>query len=147
MHTHNDFQETSHSAWRDRLLIAGAAIVFGLTLSNVAPADDASRDAKRAADSRHDAAVKKAHTDYKAARARCNDLAGNEKDVCIKQAKADEKRAKAEAKADKKSTAAHADANADKRDAEFKVAKEKCDSMSGNAKDVCQKDAEAKYRH
>ena len=147
MHTHNDFQETVHSAWRERLLIAGAAIVFGLSLSSVAPADEASRDVKRAADAKQDATVKQARTDYKAARARCNELAGNEKDVCVKEAKADEKRAKADAKADKKSTTARAEANEDKRDAEFKVAREKCDSMSGNAKDVCEKDAEAKYRH
>ena len=148
MHSHIDFlQAPAHSVWRDRLLAAGAAIVFGLTLSNSAPADEMSRDAKHAADAKHDAAVDQARSDYKAARAKCNELTGNDKDVCIKQAKADEKRAKADAKAEKKARSAKAEANEDKRDAEFKVAKERCDAMTGNAKDACEKDAEAKYRH
>ena len=149
MHTHNDFLEApAGSVWRDRLLTTGAAIIIGLTLSNTSPAaDEVTRDTKRTADTKHDQTVRHAQAEYKAARARCNQLAGNEKDVCLKQAKAKQTRAKADAKALKKTTAAKAEANEEKRDAQFKVAKEKCDAMNGNAKDACQKQAESKYRH
>jgi hypothetical protein len=148
MHTHDDFLQSSTGAvWRDRLLTAGAAIIIGLTLSNSVPADEVSRNTKRAADVKHDEAVRQAKAEYKAARAKCNELTGNQKDVCVKEAKAAEKSAMADAKAAKKSVGARAEANEDKREAEFKVAKEKCDAMSGNTKDTCEKEAEAKYRH
>lgn len=147
MHIHDNFRQPSTGAlWRDRLVTMGAAIIIGLTLSNTAPADEVSRETKRAADLKQDQAVRHAKADYKAARAKCNELSGNQKDVCIKEAKAAEKSAQADAKAEKKSTGAHAEANADKREANFKVAKEKCDAMSGNTKDICEKEAEAKYR-
>ena len=143
----HDASRTPGELWRDRLLTTGAAVILGLTLSNVAPADDKSKETKRVANAEYNAAVEKAEADYKAARERCDALAGNEKDICVKEAKSDQKRAKADAKALKKSTKAHAEANEEKREANFKVAMEKCDSMSGNEKDVCQKEAEAKYKH
>ena len=37
------------------------------------------------------------------------------------------------------------DATAEKREADYKAAKERCDSLSGAAKDTCQKDAKAKF--
>ena len=143
----HDPSRTPGELWRDRLLTTGAAVILGLTLSSVAPADDKSKETKRVANAEYNAAVEKAKADYKAARERCDALAGNEKDICVKEAKSDQKRAKADAKALKKSTKAHAEANEEKREANFKVAMEKCDSMTGNEKDVCQKEAEAKYKH
>ena len=44
-----------------------------------------------------------------------------------------------------KVAAARKDAVEDKRDADYKVAIEKCDSLSGAAKDTCVKDAKARY--
>jgi hypothetical protein len=38
-----------------------------------------------------------------------------------------------------------ADAREEKSDANYKVAKEKCDAMSGDAKDACIRDAKMKY--
>jgi len=148
MYTHDKFQHSSPaSIWRDRLLVAGAAIVIGLTLSATAPADDqVSKENKRAADLKYDQTVRQAKADYKAARARCDNLGGNDKDVCVKEAKAAETAAIADAKAAKKNAGTSADANADKRAAEFKVAKKKCESMSGNSKEICEKEADAKYR-
>ena len=147
MHTHNDFlQPSTGTVWRDRLLTAGAAIIFGLSVSSMVRADEVSHDAKRAADVQHDEAVSQAKAEYKEARARCNDLGGNPKDVCIKEAKAVKKSTIADANAAKKNAATSAEANEDKREAEFKVAKAKCDSMSGNTRDICEKEAEAKYR-
>jgi hypothetical protein len=115
----------------------------------------------------YEARVARAEADYAVANERCDDLAGNAKDVCVKQAKAAETAAKADAKAqmktsDAKATAnkksanaynkadsqsadAHKDAAADKRDAQYQVAKEKCDDMAGNAKDVCVKEAKARF--
>jgi len=143
----HDQLRTRGEVWRDRLLTTAAALIFGLTLSNVAPADEISKETKRTADAEYSAVVEKAEADYKAARERCDSLAGNEKDICVKDAKAEEARVKADAKALKKSTKANAEANEEKREAEFKVAKEKCDSMTGNDKDICEREAEAKYKH
>jgi hypothetical protein len=91
-----------------------------------------------------------AEADYSVAKARCDGLKGNEKDVCVKDAKAAEKKAKADAKtATAQTPEARADARAegqdDKRDAEYKAAKERCDSLSGDAKDKCQGDVKARF--
>ena len=86
-----------------------------------------------------------AEANYKVAKERCDDKAGNDKDVCVKEAKAAMTRAQADAKAAQKGTEARIDASKDKRDAEYKVAAEKCDAMSGDAKDACVKAAKARY--
>lgn len=94
---------------------------------------------------RYDAAAAKAEADYAVAKERCDDKAGNDKKVCVKEAKAAETRAKADAKAGMKSTGARKDAAEDKRDADYAVAKAKCDTYSGDAKDRCMSDAKARY--
>ena len=115
----------------------------------------------------YQARVAKAEADYAVAKEKCDDLAGNAKDVCVKEAKAAETTAKADAKAQKKTADAKATANekstearseamiqtadakkdaaAAKNDAQYKVAKEKCDDLAGNAKDVCVKEAKARF--
>jgi len=87
----------------------------------------------------------KAEAAYEVAKEKCDDLKGNEKDVCVKQAKAARTAAKADAKAQKKTTEAKKDATEDKREANYAVAKEKCDKLSGDAKDKCQAEAKAQY--
>ena len=52
----------------------------------------------------------------------------------------------ADAKASYKSTDAKMDAAKDKREADYKVAAEKCDAMSGDAKSACVAQAKAKYK-
>ena len=94
---------------------------------------------------RENAIHESAEADYKVAKERCDDKGGNEKDVCMKEAKAAETRAKADAKATKKSSEARADASKDKREADYKVAAEKCDALSGDAKDGCVKQAKARF--
>ena len=105
---------------------------------------------------RNDARVAKADADYDVAKEKCDDLSGNQKDVCVKQAKAAHTQAKANAKVakvDQKTAANTADKRADvrkearddTRDAQYKVAVEKCDAMSGAAKDQCVKDAKMHY--
>ena len=124
-------------------LIAG---VFGLGLAAGACADDMTKAEKKGAEARYDAAVEKAKADYKVARQRCDSLGGNDKDVCMKEAKAAEQRARADAKAAKESGKAGAEAREDKREAEYEVAKEKCDALSGAAKDACLAEAKARSK-
>ena len=86
-----------------------------------------------------------AEANYKVARERCNERTGNDKDVCIKVAKAELTRRKADAKANLKTVEARQDAAKEKREAEYKVAAEKCEALSGDAKSACVKDARARY--
>jgi hypothetical protein len=94
---------------------------------------------------REHAAHEIAEADYKVAKERCDDKAGNDKDVCVKEAKAAMTKVQADAKAAQKGTEARMDANQDKRDADYKVAAEKCDTMSGDAKSSCIANAKAHY--
>jgi hypothetical protein len=111
---------------------------------------------KNTAKSRYDARVAKVEADYKVAKEKCDDLGGNQKDVCVKEAKAAEVKGKADAKVDKVATEqsqdsvkkvseARKDAAEDKRDADYKVAVEKCDAMSGDAKSRCVADAKQRF--
>jgi len=86
-----------------------------------------------------------AEADYKVAKERCDDRTGNDKDVCVKVAKAALVKAQSDAKATRVSTDARKDAAKDKREADYKVAAEKCNAMRGDAKTACVKDAKAKY--
>jgi len=105
---------------------------------------------------RESARIAHADADYNVAKEKCDDLSGNPKDVCVKEAKAAHTKAKADAKVDRvaadtratsseKMASAQKDAAEDKRDADYKVAIEKCDSLAGAAKDTCVKDAKARY--
>lgn len=83
---------------------------------------------------------------YDAARLRCRELLGNDRDICVQTAKADRTKANGDAKAKFRGTGeAKLEAREDAIDANFKVAKEKCDSLTGSANDVCS--AEAKATH
>jgi chromosome segregation ATPase len=108
------------------------------------------------AKARLDARMARADAAYQVAREKCDDLAGNAKDVCVKEAKAAETKAKADAKADRKvaearkdagerTAEARKDAAETKRDADYKVAVERCDRLAGDAKDACVKDAKARF--
>lgn len=102
------------------------------------------------------ARLAKAEGDYDMAKERCNEKAGNAKDVCVKEAKALEVTAKADAKAQTKIRAANTkakeatqdarkDAAEDKTTAAFVLAKEKCDAMAGVTKDNCVSEAQVKF--
>jgi hypothetical protein len=81
--------------------------------------------------------VVKAESAYAVAKEKCDDQAGNAKDVCVTEAKATETKALADAKMGQQIGEAKAEAGDAKRDAEYKVAVEKCDSMTGDAKTSC----------
>ncbi|MGK5088029.1 hypothetical protein WDW86_10770 [Bdellovibrionota bacterium FG-2] len=90
------------------------------------------------------AAEMQADTDYKAAKAKCDSFSANAKDICLAEAKGAESVAKADAEAKYKDTEkARFHALKAKVDAEYKVAKERCDDLSGNKKDVCRQEAKA----
>jgi hypothetical protein len=118
-----------------------------------AEADAAYRATPRA---RQNARVAAADAVYDVAKEKCDDLAGNPKDVCVKEAKAAHVRATADAKVDRvaadartttvdKTAEARREASNDKRDADYKVAVEKCDALAGTAKDSCVRDAKMRF--
>jgi hypothetical protein len=118
-----------------------------------ADADAAYKGTPRA---REHARIVHADAAYNVAKEKCDDLSGNQKDVCVKEAKAAHTKALADAKvdrvaADSTNKAVERTANAkqeaaeDKRDADYRVAMERCDSLAGAAKDTCQREAKARF--
>ena len=116
------------------------------------------RDAKRRADDRreadgpggadnedaYDTAVRNAETQAKIDKDACSSRSGNAKDICLAEANGKEKVAKADAEAAYKNTPkAREDARVTRAEATYNVAKEKCDDLAGNPKDVCVKEADA----
>jgi hypothetical protein len=111
--------------------------------------------------------LSKGQATYDVAKQKCDDLSGNPKDVCVKEAKAALTSAKADATVQMKTSAANttanqkavdanakassdnkvvrADAAADKRAAGLKVAEEKCDALASTAKDTCLAAARANF--
>lgn len=105
----------------------------------------AEADYKATPKARSEAAATAADADYDVAKQKCDAHTGNEKDVCVKEAKAAQTHAKADATAMQKTSVARHDAADDKRDADYKVAMEKCDGFAGDAKSSCEKNAKAAY--
>ena len=105
---------------------------------------------------REDARVTRAEATYDVAKEKCDELSGNPKDVCLKEANAALVKAKADAKVDRvaaetrrdaetKQVDARNEATKNKRDADYKVAIGKCDALAGAAKDTCVSSAKAQY--
>jgi hypothetical protein len=117
---------------------------------------DAEAAYKHTPKARENARIARAQASYDVAIEKCDDLAGNAKDVCVKEAKAELVKGKADAKVDRvaadtnhdaaaKQADARADANIERRDAEYKVAIEKCDALAGPTKDACVGSAKVQY--
>jgi hypothetical protein len=68
---------------------------------------------------------------------RCGAVVGNDREVCLAQAKATLVAIQADARADRKSIEARLDANDAKIEAEYRVALQKCDAFAGAVKDGC----------
>ena len=84
--------------------------------------------------------------EFKADKAACDKLEGNNKDVCVEKAKGKEKVAKAELEFNYTGKEADSAKIAiAKADANYDVAKEMCDDKKGNDKDLCVKDAKAMH--
>ena len=83
-------------------------------------------------------------SEYKSAKAACDSLKANAKDVCVAEAQGKQKVAKAELEADyKPGDKARYNVSLAKADAEYSLAKEKCDDKAGADKDACVKEAKA----
>ena len=117
---------------------------------------DAEAAFKNTPKARENARVARAQAGYDVAVEKCDDLAGNPKDVCVKEAKAELVKGKANAKVDRvtadtrqdaaaKQAEARKEAGTDKRDADYKVAIEKCDALAGPAKEACIGNAKAQF--
>ncbi len=89
--------------------------------------------------------VVRADTAYDVAKERCDDQKGNARDVCVKEAKAVKVKALADLTLEKKIGLAGQESMDAKRDADYKVAAEKCDATTGDAKTNCIAMAKAKY--
>jgi len=134
-------------------IAAALALAFGTTAVNAQQTrDPATPKAERKSENRgesrkvKDAEEDRIEADYKAAKAKCDAMQGNQKDVCEKEAKAKEKVAKAELDAKKDPSPRNQRKVAEaKAEGDYDVAKEKCDDMKGNEKDACQKQAKAKH--
>ena len=86
----------------------------------------------------YDATKKKADADYKVAKEACSSHKDNAKDVCVKEAKAVQVKTTAEAEVAYKGTdGARKKARTDIADANYEVAKEKCDALTGAEKSRC----------
>ena len=120
-------------------LIAAAGLMFAGAAGAMGEKTTMSHDAYKAEKDKIEA-------QYKADKEKCSSLTGNAKDICQADAKGHEKVAKADLEANYKNTdKARYDARVAKADADYKVAKEKCDALSGDAKDKCMADAKARY--
>src|SRR6218665_1844428 len=83
---------------------------------------------------------------YKADRESCDKLAGNTKDICVEQAKGDEKIAMAQLDYNYSgSTADEAKLYEARYEARYELAKERCDDFAGEPKDICLASAKARY--
>jgi hypothetical protein len=91
------------------------------------------------------AALRSGAAHYNAARAHCRTLAGQEKRVCIAEAKGGLERADAEAEAAYRDTSrARLDAQVAIARADYNVAKVKCNERSGAARKACIEEARAR---
>ena len=108
------------------------------------------------AHARNNVRVVKADADYGVARQKCGDHSGNVKDVCIKDAKALQVNALADAKADlkigdayksadDKAAVMRKDAADDKRDANYAASRERCDKYAGDVMNRCIADAKLQF--
>ncbi|HUY01877.1 MAG TPA: hypothetical protein VMV33_01210 [Rhodocyclaceae bacterium] len=89
-------------------------------------------------------ANQRAAVDYKVARAKCNSLAGNLRAVCVAEARSARIHVEANAKAQYESSlSARTDAREAIADADYDVDKARCASKTGNAENVCIKEAKA----
>ena len=102
------------------------------------------------------AAKAKVEAEYQIAKERCDDLSGNQKDVCREEASAEKTKGYEAAKLASKNAEATSEFLSTKkeareeagqalRDADYKVAIEKCDQFSGQPKEQCIREAKNKF--
>ena len=117
-----------------KMMVAAAALGLACA-SPLFAADNMAKDQVKAEKQRIE-------SEAKAAKEKCKDMKANAKDICMAEAKGQEKVAKAELAVKQNDTPKNRyDVAAAKADADHDVAREKCDEMKGKDKEACQKDA------
>jgi hyperosmotically inducible periplasmic protein len=120
-----------------KILCISLAALFSTSLAVAQAADN---DAYKAAKD-------KAESDYKVAKDNCKTMKGNAEDICKEEAKVAEARAILDATRQHQNTAKDVDkAQRKLADAEYDLAKERCDDMSGSAKSACKSDAKSAHK-
>lgn len=94
----------------------------------------------------YDAKIDIAKAEHKLAKEQCDDLKGNAKDVCLKDAKAAFVKAEEDSKTAIKVHKAKVDAAEEKVDAMYAAAKERCDAYTGAEKDSCVDKAKVTFK-
>jgi osmotically-inducible protein OsmY len=88
--------------------------------------------------------TQKAESEYRAAAAKCDARSGNDKDICMAEARLMRTRTEADALSKYNNTAAgRARARTNLADAEYDLAKARCDAKSGADKDSCMDNAKS----
>jgi hypothetical protein len=124
------------STFRKTLIAAALTTGLGFAQSGIAEMTKAQVNAEQ----------DRISNDFKAHKQKCDAFSGNAKDICMAEAKGNEKIAKAELDARRNDTAKNRrDVRVARADAKYDVAKERCDDLSGNTKDVCVKDAKSAH--
>ncbi|HEX8788676.1 MAG TPA: hypothetical protein VF793_21000 [Telluria sp.] len=117
------------------ILLLGAALIWA-----AGHARAATPEAKLVYQQARDAAA----ANYKTARAQCNTVTGNPKDVCVAEADAARVRAEEEARAQYEDTLdAYTRARMRIASSNYDLAKTRCAALTGNDKDVCKEQAKA----
>jgi hypothetical protein len=98
---------------------------------------------ERTAESRSDADKGTAGAELKLAKQKCDELDGNKHDVCVKEAELKHTQAVTATDANEEVAEAHDEAHEDVSDAKYKLAMEKCESLEGDAQDVCEHTAKS----
>jgi hypothetical protein len=115
--------------------LKASLLIAAMLALSVAQAENISKDDYKASKTRISA-------DYQADKKACASLAANAKDICVEEAKAREKVARAELEfsySGKSKDQIKIDVA--KAESSYAVAKEKCDDLAGHTKDVCVKEA------
>lgn len=106
--------------------------------------------------STYNLSIARAEAAHEVAKEKCDDFSGNNRDICVLEAKGSYISASENARVQLESAAAKAvasermsdvrrDAASEKGDADYAIAKEKCDALAGDAKADCLKVAETKH--
>lgn len=120
-----------------RFSLTLSALALGLAFVTGAAAEGLTKEGYKAKKDTIEAA-------YKADKAECGSLSGNQKDICVAKAKGKENVDLAELEANYKPSAkSRYDLAVARAEADYEVAKQQCDDKAGNAKTVCLKDAKA----
>ena len=120
-----------------KLTTTATVAAFSLALSAAAMADTQSK-------AEYKADRNSIQAEYKSAKAVCDQFKANAKDICVAEAKGTENVALSELEARyHPSPKANYNVLIAKAQADYSVATQKCDDLSGNVKDVCVKEAKA----